>query len=139
MAERTLVVDHLKFSYEGLFSAPELYNLISSLFFEKGWDWYEKMNEEIITSILNVGELYYALLKKNAEAAEIWYEKLKQSAVLINVEIIKKAMKFRFENKSKKFSSIDCVGYVLAKERNLIFLTGDEGFKDMENVEFVKK
>ena len=50
MAERTLVIDHLKFSYEGLFSAPELYNLISGWFFEKGWDWYERMNEEIITS-----------------------------------------------------------------------------------------
>lgn len=50
MAERTLVVDRLKFSYEGLFSASELYNLIATFFFEKGWDWYEKMNQEIITT-----------------------------------------------------------------------------------------
>ena len=115
----------------------DTYAIIEIIEENKNYDRYK--DEEIITSILNVGELYYALLKKNAEAAEIWYEKLKQSAVLINVEIIKKAMKFRFENKNKKFSSIDCVGYVLAKERNLIFLTGDEGFKEMENVEFVKK
>lgn len=101
---------------------------------------YEKYKEEdIITSILNAGELYYSLLKKNVEeTAETWHERLKQSAVLVDSEIIKKAMKFRFENKSKKFSFIDCVGYVIAKERNLIFLTGDDGFKDMENIEFVK-
>jgi len=49
MPERTLVVDHLKFSYEGLFNAAELYNVISTFFFEKGWDWYEKLNQEQIT------------------------------------------------------------------------------------------
>lgn len=50
MPERTLVVDHLKFSYEGLFNSSELYNLIASFFFEKGWDWQEKINQEIITA-----------------------------------------------------------------------------------------
>lgn len=49
MPERHLVIDHLKFSYEGLFNAGELYSLISSFFFEKGYDWYEKVNEEQIT------------------------------------------------------------------------------------------
>lgn len=49
MTERKLVVDHLKFSYEGLFNAEELFNVISAWFFEKGWDWYEKMNQEQIT------------------------------------------------------------------------------------------
>ena len=101
---------------------------------------YEKYKEEeIVTSILNLGELYYALLKESGEkTADSWHEKLRQSAIMIDAEIVKKAMKFRMENKGKKFSYVDCVGYVLAKERNLRFLTGDEGFKDMENVEFVK-
>lgn len=49
MAERNLVIDHLKFSYEGLFNVNELYTVISSWFFEKGWDWYEKMNQEQVT------------------------------------------------------------------------------------------
>ena len=49
MAERTLIVDHLKLSYEGLFNAAELYNLIASWFYEKGWDWYEKVNQEQVT------------------------------------------------------------------------------------------
>ena len=101
---------------------------------------YEKYKEEeIVTSILNVGELYYALLKANDEkTADSWHEKLKQSAIMVDIEIVKKAMNFRFENKTKKFSFIDCVGYAIAKERGLRFLTGDEGFKGMGNVEFVK-
>ena len=49
MSERQLIVDHLKFSYEGLMNVGEIYNLISGWFFEKGWDWHEKMNEEQIT------------------------------------------------------------------------------------------
>lgn len=46
MAERNLVIDHLKFSYEGLMNAGEVYNLVSSFFFEKQWDWGEKLNQE---------------------------------------------------------------------------------------------
>ncbi len=47
--ERILVIDHLKLGYEGLFNATELYNLISEWFYDKGWDWYEKMNQELVT------------------------------------------------------------------------------------------
>ena len=106
---------------------------------EENKSYGEYKEEEIITSILNVGELYYALQKASDEkTADDWYEKLKHSAIIIDVEIIKNAMKFRIQNKEKKFSFIDCVGYTLAKERNLRFLTGDEGFRSMDNVEFVK-
>ena len=49
MAERRLVVDQLKFSYEGIFNSSELYSLITSWFYEKGYDWFEKVNQEQIT------------------------------------------------------------------------------------------
>src|SRR3989338_737750 len=49
MVERTLVVDHLKLEYDGVFNPDELYNVVASFFFEKGWDWYEKMNELQVT------------------------------------------------------------------------------------------
>ncbi len=49
MSEKTLVIDHLKLGYEGLFNPAELYNIVASFFYEKGWDWLEKMNEEVIT------------------------------------------------------------------------------------------
>lgn len=50
MGERRLVVDQLKFSYEGLFNAGELFTIISSWFYEKGWDWLETMNQESVTA-----------------------------------------------------------------------------------------
>ena len=101
---------------------------------------YEKYNEEdIVTSILNAGELYYSLLREKGEkTADFWHDELKQSSIMVDIEIVKKAMKFRFENKNKNLSFIDCVGYIIAKERNLKFLTGDKEFEGMENVEFVK-
>jgi len=33
---------------------------------------------------------------------------------------------------------VDCIGYIIAKKSGVQFLTGDEHFKDFENVEFVK-
>ncbi len=49
MADRTIVLDHLKFSYEGLFNATELYGLVPEFFYNRNWDWHEKMNEELVT------------------------------------------------------------------------------------------
>ena len=46
--ERHLVIDHLKLSYEGLCNAPELFSLVQEWFHEKGWDWHEKTNQEIM-------------------------------------------------------------------------------------------
>jgi len=40
--------------------------------------------------------------------------------------------------KGKKFSLIDCVGYSVAESLSLPFLTGDEEFRGMNGVEFVK-
>ena len=101
---------------------------------------YEKYKEEeIVTSILNIGEVYYILLReKDEETADYWYKILKHNAFLIDIEAIIKAMKFRFENKAKKFSFIDCVGYVIATDKSLRFLTGDRAFENLDNVEFVK-
>ncbi len=95
--------------------------------------------EEIATSILNLGEVYYHLLKeKDEKTANSWHSLLIKNAMLVDSEAVTEAMKFRFENKSKKFSFIDCVGYAMAREKGLKFLTEDKGFEGFENVEFVK-
>lgn len=101
---------------------------------------YRKFSdEEIMTSILNLGELYYGLLKNhNKKIALYWFNKFKNYAMPISEESVRKAMDFKFENRKKSFSFIDCAGYAAAKEHDLIFLTGDREFEHMENVEFVK-
>jgi len=49
MSEQILVVDHQKLTYEGLFNAAEVYNIVSSWFFDRNWDWIENLNEEQVT------------------------------------------------------------------------------------------
>ena len=44
----------------------------------------------------------------------------------------------KFYHLKKRISFIGGIGYLLAKKRNAKFLTGDEQFKDFDNVEFVK-
>lgn len=49
MAEKILVVDQLKLSYQGLFDFPELYKIIDQWFKLNGYDKVERMNEEFVT------------------------------------------------------------------------------------------
>ncbi len=46
MSEKKLIIDQLKFAYDGPFDLPGLYRLIDSFFYEKGFDKHEKLNVE---------------------------------------------------------------------------------------------
>lgn len=93
----------------------------------------------IVTTILNLMELYYRLyVLFGVEIAEFYYQKYKPFIAEINDFIIKKSMIFRAHHKNKDLSYVDCVGYVFAVEKKIKFLSGDIQFKDMENVEFVQ-
>lgn len=106
----------------------------------KGSKNYEKYADKlIITSLMNLYELYYQLLKNNQdEIADIFFNRLESSCIEIKSEIIKKAAKFRKQEIKSKFSYIDCLGYTIAKEHGVKFLTGDKAFENMSNVMFVK-
>ncbi len=107
----------------------------------KGNPNYKKYEKEItlITTKLNLMELHYGLLRdEGEEIAEVYYEKFLKFCVEIDDNTIKTANTFRLKNYKRKLSYVDCLGYILAKKFNAKFLTGDEQFKDFENVEFVK-
>jgi len=72
------------------------------------------------------------------ENAEEFFDKLINFCVKIEPNIVKEAAAFRLENIKKKFSYLDCLGYVTARSLKVKFLTGDEGFRDISGVEFVK-
>ena len=96
-------------------------------------------DEIIITNSLNLAEVYYALLKiTNKKTADYFLEKLDIKLIEITKEISIDAAKFRFDNRKKKISFADAIGYITALNLNIKFLTGDKEFKDFENVEFVK-
>lgn len=93
----------------------------------------------IVTTKLNLMELYYWLLmRKGKEIAEKYYQKLLPFCYEITNEIIKSACEFRLAHKEKELSFVDCIGYITAKNIGIKFLTGDDGFKNINNVEFVK-
>lgn len=97
-------------------------------------------NQTIITNSLHLAEVYYRiLLEHNKQTADFWIRNLKFELININLEVAIEASLFKFENKKKKFSYADCIGYLASIKNNLKFLTGDEGFRNFEDVEFVKR
>lgn len=107
----------------------------------RGNEEYDFVKESIIiTSAMNLAEVYYALLIEGyKDIVDKIINSLNVELIEITSEIALKSALFRFENKKSKLSYIDCIGYILALDNNLLFLTGDKGFEFMDNVEFVKK
>lgn len=109
-------------------------------FFEiiRGNPAYRKYAEaQAITTIFNLAELNYNLKKeKGKDVADKYAEKYKAFLVEVTLEDVKKAMDLKVG--MKDFSIPDVVGYTVAKRYGIKFLTGDEGFRNMPNVEFVK-
>ena len=92
-----------------------------------------------VTSRLNLMELYYGLLVKSGKKiAEENYDIMAKYAVEPDDDSIKEAMEFRMANRKLNLSYVDCVGYVIARRHDLLFLTGDAAFRDMKGVEYVK-
>lgn len=86
-------------------------------------------------------ELYYKYLKEfGKKFAEKIYVKFLATVVDFDDDTIKKAMEFRLRmrKKGKQFSYTDAIGYIVAKENKVKFLTGDVEFKGLKNVKFVK-
>jgi len=122
---------------------------VNSLFFDtyalfeiiKGSKNYENYARgiSIITTKLNLLELHYALLRvKGKEEADFYFEEFNQFCVRYNDEVLKEASEFRLNNYKRDLSYIDCVGYIVARKLGVKFLTGDQQFKEFDNVEFVK-
>ena len=100
---------------------------------------YERfLDSVIVTSKLNLFELFYIISRDvNNRLANFLLERYYKFAIDFGPETIENAAKFRLENKPK-FSMADCIGYKTAEFLGIKFLTGDDGFNGLSNVEFVK-
>ncbi len=89
---------------------------------------------------LILAEFYGVELRVNNEAtAAYWYRKLSTYAESLPKELLIQGVKFRFANKGKNLSFFDAAGYVFARKRGLLFVTGDKEFEGLDGVLFVKK
>jgi predicted nucleic acid-binding protein len=105
----------------------------------KGNPNFEKYRKNTgIVTVLNLIEFNYGLKKEiDSETADILTEKYLPAAVEIGFSEIKEAASLKI--RKKELSHPDAIGYVVAKKHKVRFLTGDEAFRNMPNVEFVKK
>ncbi len=106
-----------------------------------GQESYRKYESEvkIITTITNLYELYYTLIQEDFyKEAEKFFDKFLPYCVEIEPETVKEAAVFRLRNKKLNLSYVDALGYIIAQKYNVLFLTGDDGFRKLSNVEFVK-
>ena len=94
---------------------------------------------ESITTIMNLYELYYSLVKDDLPLiAENFFQRFLPVCVEIEPSTVKESALFRLQNKKLGLSYVDALGYMTAKKHSAIFLTGDEAFKKLSNVKFVK-
>lgn len=105
-------------------------------------DYLKYTKSKVITTLLNIMELYNYLLKEiNKDIAETKFNLYLKSCVTITPEIIKEAVEFRInfiDNTKFKISYVDAIGYTIARKLDIKFLTGDQAFKDLKGVEYVK-
>ncbi len=93
----------------------------------------------IVLTTLNLVELMYHFVRLNErEEGERYIQYLSAFVVEIPRHLLWQAMEFKLEHKKDDLSFADCIGYVYARENGMRFLTGDEKFKNMAFVEFVK-
>jgi PIN domain nuclease of toxin-antitoxin system len=106
----------------------------------KGNKNYEKYKgAKFITSKVNLFEVHYKLLREDGlELANSVVRSCQKFVIDFDVKDIIEGSKFKLREKERKLAMADCLGYVIARNNDARFLTGDKEFKDLENVEFVK-
>lgn len=111
-------------------------------FFEilKGNESYEPYKTtQIVTTKLNVFELYLGIAREHEkETAMKLLDTYYPFAIDFDKEVIQKAAALKIEMNKRDVSMTDCVGYSLAQQLGIKFLTGDQAFEKLTNVEFVR-
>ena len=102
-----------------------------------------KPYKAIITSEFNLLELAYAITRDyNPDKAKEILGRVRKEIPIIHPtdEDYIDAARFKLQQKrkGKNISLIDALGYTIAKKTGIPFLTGDQAFEDIENVEYVK-
>ncbi len=90
------------------------------------------------TTLLNIIEVHYILLRDfGKKIADAYFQALLPTAIDY-VHAIPPANELRLQLRKRNVSAADCVGYTLAFQSGIKFLTGDQEFEELENVEYVK-
>ncbi len=107
----------------------------------KGNPRYERFKDiTFITNTLHLAEVFFMLLRETSlDNANNLIKNSDFEFIEISGDIAIDAAIFKHNHKDKSLSYADCIGYISAVKNKIKFLTGDEDFRDIENVEYVKK
>ena len=101
--------------------------------------YYKYLDSEVFITVFNQCEFIYAILNYFGEDKAEGMSRLFEDCIIpVDTATLYEASLFRRQHKRSNFSYADSVGYITAKRNGLRFLTGDEQFRDLPNVEFVK-
>ncbi|MBI2144185.1 PIN domain-containing protein [Candidatus Woesearchaeota archaeon] len=91
------------------------------------------------TTLLNLYELYVQTLKNNGEEfAKRVFDSSRKILIGIKDAHIFSAAAFKLKDKKTHFSYTDALGYTIAAAESLQFVTGDNEFRNLPNVLFVR-
>lgn len=91
------------------------------------------------TALLNLYELYTFILRDNGEQlAKQKFDIFKGTLVEIKDRHVFAAAAFKLKSKGTHFSYTDALGYAIAEAEGLVFVTGDNEFRNLPNVQFVR-
>ena len=102
-------------------------------------EYFEK-HDGVLTS-LNLLEIFYRILERfGSKPASDILEAFSKYSIDFGLEDIQGAMKLRLELKRgvRDISYADALGYFIARKLGVKFLTGDEEFRGLRGVEYVK-
>ena len=101
---------------------------------------YQKyVNEKIRITFLNLLEIAYIVFTQHGEKEAFRsFMRFKEFVIEIPDEVVMKAVRYRAEHRRKSLSHADSLGYIYSQHSGLIFITGDDAFKDLPGVDFVK-
>ncbi len=114
----------------------DTYAVVETIEGKKAYTGYKGSNA-IITK-LNLFEICQFLYRKGFSEEEVDAALSEYGSCVVDysTQLIKEAVRMKLKN--RKLSPADCVGYQVAQEYGVKFLTGDKEFMGMPGVEFVK-
>jgi uncharacterized protein len=117
------------------------YAVIEYLNGNQNYRHYFEDSDGVLTK-LNLMEVYFRILGSNGpNAARDVLNTFSRYLIDFDIPAIEGAMKLRLglkNNKHLDISYADALGYYLARQMGMKFLTGDEAFKTLESVEFIR-
>jgi uncharacterized protein len=91
----------------------------------------------VVLTKLNLFEIYYWVLRtQNAKQAAYFLQKYSAFAADYDESVIAEAAQLKLRD--KQLSMADCIGYTVARQLGIKFLTGDKAFAKLPQLEFVR-